>query len=92
MTSTSSILTDGMTKVRRAITESVHSRLPAYDGNPEEIIGIIQAKDLLDAYLKGRKPDPRKFVRTAPVIPDTMDALDVVRKLKDSARPYRPRP
>ncbi|CAN5521583.1 hemolysin family protein [soil metagenome] len=78
-------LADGITKVRKALTESVHSRLPVYDGNPEEIIGIIQAKDLLDAYLAGRKPDPRKFVRAAPVIPDTMDALDVVRKLKDSA-------
>lgn len=78
-------LKEGITKVRAAVTESVHSRLPVYDGNPEEIIGIIQAKDLLDAYLKGRKPDPRKFVRDAPIIPDTMDALDVVKKLKDSA-------
>jgi putative hemolysin len=77
-------LTDSVASVRRAITESVHSRLPAFDGDPEIIVGIIQAKDMLDAYLKGRKPDPKKFVRQAPVIPDTMDALDVVAKLRDS--------
>jgi putative hemolysin len=77
-------LKDSAAEVRRVLAASLHSRLPAYDGNPEEIVGIIQSKDLLDAYLKGRKPDPRKFVRPAPVIPDTMDALDVVGKLKDS--------
>ncbi len=77
-------LKDSAAEVRRALAASVHSRLPAYDGNPEEIVGIIQSKDLLDAYLKGRRPDPRKFVRPAPVIPDTMDALDVVGTLKDS--------
>ncbi|MGE0237859.1 MAG: hemolysin family protein [Parvibaculaceae bacterium] len=78
-------LTDSLTKIRQQITESVHSRLPASDGDPDVIIGIIQAKDMLDAYLKGRKPDPRKFVRQAPIIPDTMDALDVVGKLRDSS-------
>jgi putative hemolysin len=77
-------LKDSAAEVRRALATTIHSRVPAYDGNPEEILGIIQSKDLLDAYLKGRKPDPRKFVRPAPVIPDTMDALDVVGTLKDS--------
>ena len=77
-------LTDSAVKIRKTITESVHSRIPVTDGDPDVIIGIIQAKDMLNAYLKGRKPDPRKFVRHAPIIPDTMDALDVVAKLKDS--------
>jgi putative hemolysin len=77
-------LTESAAKIRRTITESVHSRLPVSDGDPDVIVGIIQAKDMLDAYLKGRKPDPRKFLRQAPVVPDTMDALDVVAKLKDS--------
>jgi putative hemolysin len=77
-------LTDSAIKIRKTITQSVHSRIPASDGDPDVIIGIIQAKDMLNAYLKGRKPDPRNFVRPAPVIPDTMDALDVVGKLKDS--------
>ncbi|TMJ38042.1 MAG: HlyC/CorC family transporter [Alphaproteobacteria bacterium] len=77
-------LTDSVVEIRRTITQSVHSRIPVSDGDPEVIIGIIQAKDMLNAYLKGRKPDPKKFVRQAPIIPDTMDALDVVTKLKDS--------
>jgi CBS domain containing-hemolysin-like protein len=45
--------------IRRTIVESVHSRLPAHAGTPEEMLGIIQAKDLLDAYLRDQRPDIR---------------------------------
>jgi putative hemolysin len=71
--------------IRQRITASVHSRLPVIDGAPDEVLGIIQAKDLLDACLKGEPAEPKNFVRAAPVIPDTMDALDVLSVLKTSA-------
>ena len=71
-------------QIRKAILESVHSRIPVHDGDPEIMKGVIQVKDMLNAYLKGRKPDARNYVRKAPVIPDTMDALDVVEVLKSS--------
>jgi putative hemolysin len=70
--------------MRRTIAESVHSRLPVYDGSPDEMLGIIQATDLLEAYLHGRRPDIRAHVRAAPIIPDTADALDVVDIIKQS--------
>ena len=44
-------------EIRRRIVESVHSRLPAHEGAPEEIAGVVQAKDLLDAYMRGEFPD-----------------------------------
>jgi putative hemolysin len=77
-------LSESAAQIRRAIVKSNHSRLPAHNGNPDEVIGVIQAKDMLDAYLKGRKPDARKFLRQAPAVPDTMDALDVIEKMKNA--------
>lgn len=71
-------------ETRRRIVESVHSRLPAHEGTPEEILGVVQAKDLLDAYMRGERPDLRAHVRPAPTIPDTADALDVVGIIKGS--------
>jgi putative hemolysin len=71
--------------VRRAIMESVHSRLPVHDGGSEEILGVVQAKDLLDACLRGDQPDVRAHLRPAPFVPDTADALDVVDVIKKSA-------
>jgi putative hemolysin len=70
--------------IRRTIVESVHSRLPAHAGTPEEMLGVVQAKDLLDAYLRGERPDIRAQVRPAPNVPDTADALDVLNVIKRS--------
>jgi CBS domain containing-hemolysin-like protein len=32
---------------------SIHSRLLVHAGTPEEMLGVVQAKDLLDACLRG---------------------------------------
>jgi putative hemolysin len=70
--------------IRRAIVGSVHSRLPVHEGDPEEILGVVLAKDLLDASLRGDHPDVRAHVRAAPSVPDTADALDVLDVIKNS--------
>ena len=70
--------------IRRMIGESIHSRLPVHAGTPEEMLGVVQAKDLLDAYLRDERPDIRTQVRPAPNVPDTADALDVVDVIKGS--------
>lgn len=77
-------LNDDEATIRREIRESQHSRFPAARGDADEAIGVILAKDLLDAYLDGKPVDPRAFVREAPAIPDSMDALHVLELLKNS--------
>lgn len=70
--------------IRARIAASPHSRLPAYDGSPETVLGVIQAKDFLDGFMRGGSVAPRAYLRTAPIVPETMDALEVVARLKDS--------
>jgi putative hemolysin len=70
--------------IRRIIVESIHSRLPVHAGTPEEMLGVVQAKDLLDAYLRDGRPDIRAQMRPAANVPDTADALDVVDVIKRS--------
>lgn len=77
-------LSDDATLMRRKILESPHSRLVVTDGSPDKVVGVIQAKDLLDASLRRRKFAPRKYVKQASIIPETMDALEVVELLKAS--------
>ncbi len=77
-------LADSEADILAALQASRHSRLPAYDGNPDEVIGVVQAKDLLNAYIKGDALNIRQHVRRAPVIPDSADARDVIFVLKDS--------
>ncbi|MGL5164910.1 MAG: hemolysin family protein [Afipia sp.] len=75
-------LSDPPEVIRLAFRQSTHSRLPVFDG--EETLGIVQAKDMLNAYLANEVPDIAKLVRDAPVIPETLDARDVVAILRDS--------
>jgi len=70
--------------IRRTIVESAHSRLPVHAGTPEEMLGIVQSKDLLNAYLRGERRDIRAQVRPASNVPDTADALDVLDAIKGS--------
>jgi putative hemolysin len=71
--------------IRKTMIDSVHSRFPVHEGSPDEVLGVVQAKDLLDAYLAGEiHPDVRAHVRRAPIVPDTADALDLVDVIKAS--------
>ena len=78
-------LADPNSEVFAALLRSNHSRCVVFDGNRELALGIVQAKDLLDVYLSGRTPDIRALTRDAPIIPETVDARDVVAILRDSA-------
>ena len=77
-------LSDPEAEVAAAIRSSNHSRFPVFDGNRDHALGIVSAKDLLDGYLSGGTPDIRKLVQEAPIIPETVDARDVVAILRDS--------
>jgi putative hemolysin len=79
-------LSDDTETNRKRILDSPHSRLPVCDGSLDIVIGVLQAKDVADECLKGEvATDWRALVRTAPIIPETMDAHDVVAVLKESS-------
>lgn len=77
-------LDDDEVTIRRKIRESDYSRLPVSRGGVDEVVGVVQAKDLLDAFLDGGPVDAAAFVRQAPVVHDVADALDVIEILKKS--------
>jgi putative hemolysin len=69
---------------RERLIESAHSRLPVYEENADAVLGVVQAKDLLDRCLQSKPLKIRESMQPAPVVPDTMDTLDVVSLLKSS--------
>ena len=78
-------LSDTPEAIRSALRASHHSRFVVFDRDVDTALGIVHAKDILDGYLSGQEPDMRKLVRPAPVIPEFLDARDVVSVLRDSA-------
>jgi putative hemolysin len=77
-------LTDPDTEAAKALLKSNHSRFPVFEGDRDSALGIVSAKDLLDTYLSGQALDIRKLVREAPIIPETLDARDVIAVLRQS--------
>jgi putative hemolysin len=78
-------LTDDLQAVRSALAASSHSRFVVFDPAADAAVGIVNAKDMLDCYLSEQTPDVGKLVRPAPIIPEFLDARDVVAILRDSA-------
>ena len=78
-------LTDDLQAIRSALAASSHSRFVVFDQAADAAVGIVNAKDMLDCYLSGETPDVGKLVRPAPIIPEFLDARDVVAILRDSA-------
>ncbi len=77
-------LSDSAKAIRATIAKSPHSHLPVYETDPDQVLGVVQAKDLLHSYMSRRRLDVRNAVRPAPLIPDSVDARDVVSILKAS--------
>lgn len=75
-------LNESPEKIRETIAQSRHSRLPVTEGDRDQPIGVLQAKDLLVAYMHERSPDLRSLVRECPIIPSSADARDVLTILK----------
>ncbi|WP_291867171.1 hemolysin family protein [Bradyrhizobium sp.] len=70
--------------VATTIAGSNHSHFPVFDGSRDHVLGIVNAKDMLDACLAGQRPDISQLIRHAPIIPETVDARDVIAILRDS--------
>lgn len=70
--------------IAKKIAGSGHSRFVAYEGSPDTVVGVLQAKDVAVALLRKRKLNIKQLVKQAPVIPDTVDALAVVPKLQQA--------
>ena len=73
--------------IRAALLETPHSRIPVADGAVENIVGVIQTRDVMAALLDGKTIDLTHLCRTAPVIPDLMDAMDALAVLRNSDVP-----
>jgi putative hemolysin len=74
-------------EIRRVLRESPHSRYPVAEGSVDNLIGVVQARDIVVAALEGRPLALRDLMRAAAVVPDTMDAMDTLNMLRGAEVP-----
>jgi putative hemolysin len=66
------------------IRASNYSRFPVAKGDLEEILGVVHAKDMLNATLGGQIPPLKSVMRPALTVPDTTTVLRLLDQFKQS--------
>lgn len=74
-------------EIRAALSETPHSRIPVAQGSVDNIVGVVSTRDMLTALLDGQGLDLNQLTRSAPVIPDLMDAMDALAVLRSAEVP-----
>lgn len=72
---------------RNKITESPHSNIPICNHGLDNILGFIQAKDVLNQVLMGAALDWEKLAKPVHCIPRTLTPLQVMEQFKQSRVP-----
>lgn len=74
-------------EIREALLATPHTRLPVAEGSIDDIVGVVQARDIVSALFEGRSLDLRTLMREAPIVPDQVDAMDALEALRESDVP-----
>jgi putative hemolysin len=78
-------LTWGSDEIARTVRGCHHSRYPVCQGGANEVVGVVQAKDLLDGFMDGKPFDVASAVKPLEVVHDNAPALHVLDVLKQSS-------
>jgi putative hemolysin len=72
---------------KHIIIDSGRSRFPVAQGSLDNVMGVVQAKDMLVAFLKGGTVDVRENMREPLFVPENMPALKLLELIGDTRLP-----
>jgi putative hemolysin len=73
--------------LRAKLLETPHTRLPVAEGSVDAVVGVVQARDIVEALVRGQALSLRHLMRPAPVLPDQLDAMDALGVLRRAEVP-----
>jgi putative hemolysin len=73
--------------LRETLLATPHTRLPVAQGGVEDIIGVVQARDVMAALFRGQALDLRALMRPVSIVPDQVDAMDALNRLREADVP-----
>jgi putative hemolysin len=74
--------TDPPPDIAEALKSAPHSRFVVCEGSVDNVVGVVQAKDILDRVLGGGDVSLSAALRQPMVVPDTVTALHALERLK----------
>jgi putative hemolysin len=73
--------------VRDRLLNSPHTRLPVIGASVDEVLGVVQSRDIVAAQIAGKSLDLPSLMRKAEIVPDQLDAMDALEILRSSEVP-----
>lgn len=73
--------------IRARLLATSHTRLPVGRGSVEDIVGVVQARDIMTALFRGEPLTLDLLMRRAEIVPDQVDAMDALEVLRRSDVP-----
>ena len=65
-----------------AVVSAGHSRIPVYEGSPDQIIGVLYVKDLFRRLARHESVTIRPFLRAAQFVPETKKVDELLREMQ----------
>jgi putative hemolysin len=75
-------LEDALEENLGRVSQARFSRYPLCRGGLQEVVGIVEASSLLDAYLHGRSVDLAGLARPALFVPETITIMDLMAEFR----------
>ena len=70
-----------------SIIATSHTRVPVGTGSADMLVGVLRTREPLAALATGQEFDIQSYVRKAPIVPETMDALEALEMLQQAEVP-----
>lgn len=80
-------ITDPQDKIIDTFTEEGYSRIPVYEDNIDQIVGVIHSKDVLPIVAKGKKLVLRNIMRKPYFVPETKKISDLMAEFQQKHFP-----
>ena len=77
-------LEDDLEENKERIINSKRSIFPVAEGELDDFIGVVQAKDLLSEIFSGKDVDIKGTVKSPLVVPENMLAMDLLQEFKEN--------
>ena len=78
-------VTAGLDQVVGTMRTAMHTRLPVYRENLDDVIGMVHIKDLLPYWGDGAEFELEPIVREVLFVPPSMRVLDLLLQMRDTA-------
>jgi magnesium and cobalt exporter, CNNM family len=76
---------DSVEEIRAKLSDSGHSRFPVCEGSLDNVVGVVQAKDLLTNLLSGKNVELKATMQPPDFAPRSITALQLLDQIKKTS-------